>query len=182
VARRSTSTLARAVSLLFHPLVLSPLTVALTSRSWRWTAIIVVSTMVPITAAILWNVRRGVWSDFDVTHRRQRSGLYRVAIPLFLAAIFFVPAPGWFDRPLIALVAVLIVCFVLSRWLQVSLHLMFAAFCAVILWRAFPLSAVAMACVLAGLAWARLHLEHHTLPEVVVGTLFGLAAGIFTIS
>ena len=170
---------ARFISVAFHPLVLSPLTAALASRSWRWTAIVMASTILPISAVILWNMRRGVWTDFDVTHRRQRSGLYWFAIPLFLAIAWL--APGWFGRSMLALVCALIVCLALSRWLQVSLHMLFAAFCAVVLWRVHPLSAFAMAPVLVALAWARLRLQHHTPAELAVGTLFGLAAGIYTI-
>lgn len=171
--------LARLISIAAHPLVLSPLTVALGSRNWRWTLTVAASTILPISAVILWNVRRGVWSDFDVSRREQRSGLYWVAIPLFLAAAFLVPA---FTRPMLALVAVLIVGLALSRFLKTSLHMLFAAFCTVILWKVYPASAFAMAGVLAALAWSRWYLGHHTPAEIAVGTLLGTAAGIYTIS
>jgi membrane-associated phospholipid phosphatase len=170
---------ARLVSIAAHPFVLSPLTVALASRNWRWTAIVAASTMLPIVAVILWNIRRGVWSDFDVSRREQRSGLYWVAIPLLLAVAFLGPHP--FRRSMLALAAVLLVGLALSRFLKTSLHLLFAAFCAVVLWRVYPLSALPMMAVLAALAWSRWVLKHHTPVEIVVGTLLGLAAGVYTI-
>jgi membrane-associated phospholipid phosphatase len=170
--------LARLISIAAHPFVLSPLTVALASRNWRWTAIVVASTMLPITAVILWNMRRGVWSDFDVSRREQRSSLYWVAIPLLAALAFLVPA---FSRSMLALVCVLLVGLALSRFLKTSLHLLFAAFCAVVLWKVYPWSAFVMLAVLAALAWSRWRLQRHTPVEIAVGTLLGLAAGIYTI-
>ena len=174
--------LARLISVAAHPLVLSPLTAALATRSWRWTLILMASTILPISAVILWNMRRGVWSSFDVTHRKQRSSLYWYAIPLFLAVLLFVPSPGWFARSLTALVAALIVAFAASKLLQTSLHMLFAAFCTVVLWKAFPWSPAVMLPLLAALAWSRWVLRHHTPVELAAGTLLGLAAGIYTIS
>jgi membrane-associated phospholipid phosphatase len=171
--------LARLISIAAHPLVLSPLTVALASRNWRWTLIIAASTTIPIAAVLLWNVRRGVWSDFDVSRRDQRSGLYWIAIPIFAVTAFLVPA---FTRSMLALVCILLIALALSRFQKTSLHLLFGAFCAVILWRAYPWSAFVMAGVLVALAWARWYLKHHTPVEIATGTLLGLVVGIYTIS
>lgn len=173
---------ARLISIAAHPLVLSPLTVALASRDLRWAATVAAWTMLPIVAVILWNVRRGVWSDFDVSRREQRSGLYWYAIPLLLGAYLFLPAQPEFRRSMLALIAVLLVAFALSRFQKTSLHLMFAAFCTVVLWQVYPWSLFAMVIVLAALAWSRWYLRHHTPLELVTGTLLGLAAGIYTIS
>ncbi|HEX6083456.1 MAG TPA: hypothetical protein VF266_02960 [Thermoanaerobaculia bacterium] len=174
----STQRAARLISIAAHPLVLSPLTVALASRNWRWTLIIAASTIIPISAVILWNMRRGVWSDFDVSRRDQRSGLYWVAIPIFIATAFLVPA---FTRSMLALACALAIALALSRFQKTSLHLLFASFCAVILWKAYPWTLLVMALVLAALAWSRWFLKHHTPVEIATGTLLGIAAGIYTI-
>ena len=174
--------LARLISIAAHPFVLSPLTAALAIRNLRWTLILVASTVLPLAAVLLWKVRRGVWSDYDVSRREQRSGLYWIAIPMFAAAAFLAPLPPWFRRSMLSLVCALVIGLLLDRWLKTSLHLMMAAFCAVILWRVFPWSAVAMALVLAALAWSRWILKRHTVPEIITGTILGLAAGIYTIS
>jgi len=173
---------ARIVSIAAHPLVLSPLTAALASGSLRWTLVIAGCTVVPIVAVILWNLRRGVWSDFDVSRREQRSGLYWIALPIFAAAAFFIPAPAWFSRAMLALLVVLTVALATSRLLKTSLHMLFASFCAVILWEVWPLSTVLMAVLLAVLAWSRWILEHHSAVEIAVGSLLGFAAGIYLIS
>ena len=173
---------ARILSVAAHPFVLSPLTVALVTRNWRWTVLIGVATILPVTAVILWNLRRGVWSDFDVSRREQRSGLYWAAIPLFVAAAFLVPAPPWFFRSMMALVAILVVALAASRFLKTSLHMMFAAFCTVVVLDSYPLSLAVSVPLLAALAWARWRLQHHTPLELLAGTLLGAAAGLYTIS
>jgi len=172
---------ARLISIVFHPLVLSPLTVALVSRDWRLTLIVAAATMIPMAAVILWKVHRGVWSDFDVSRRDQRSGLYRIAIPLFALTALLAPIPPSFRRSMLALVAVLVIGFVFDRFLKTSLHMLFCAFCAVILARAFPWSPAVLLPVAATLAWSRWHLNHHTPAELAAGTVLGVAAGLFTI-
>jgi len=173
--------LARLISIAAHPLVLSPLTIALVSRNWRLTLLVASATMIPMAAVILWKVHRGVWSDFDVSRRDQRSGLYRVAIPLFALAAFLAPIPPSFRRSMLALLAVLLVGWLGDRFLKTSLHMLFCAFCTVILARAFPWSPLLMLPIAAALAWSRWHLDHHTPAELAAGTVLGVAAGAFTV-
>ena len=133
--RRSTS-LARLLSIILHPFVLSPITVALATRDWRATAFVGAATILPILAVLLWNLRRGVWSDFDVSRRDQRSGLYWIAIPLFAAAGVFLPAPPWFARSMLALVCALVIALAAGPLLKTSLHMLFALFCTAVLAKA----------------------------------------------
>jgi hypothetical protein len=179
--RRSTS-LARLVSIALHPFVVSPLTVALATRNWRATAFVGAVTILPILAVTLWNLRRGVWSDFDVSRRDQRSGLYWIAIPLFAAAGLFLPAPPWFARSMLALVCVLVLALAAGRLLKTSLHMLFMLFCSVVLVKAYPWSPAVMLPLVLTLAWSRWHLQRHTPWEIAAGSLLGLAAGLYTIS
>lgn len=172
---------ARLISIAAHPLVISPLTVALASRDWRLTLLVVAGTMLPMTGIILWKLRRGVWSDFDVSRRDQRSGLYRVAIPLFALTALLAPLPSPFRRSMLAVVVVLVIAYAGDRFLKTSLHMLFFSFCAVILARVFPWSPALLFAVAASLAWSRWHLGHHTPRELVAGTVLGLGAGLFTI-
>ena len=173
--------LARLISIAAHPLVLPPFVAALATRSARWTAIICATTIVPITTVILWKMRRGDWSDFDVSQRAQRSRLYWFALPLFLAVVLFVPAPAWFTRTMTALLAALTISFVLQRFMKPSLHMLFAAFSAVVLWKVYPYSPLVMVPLLLAVGWSRWRLGHHTVAEIVVGTFLGVAAGAITI-
>ena len=179
--RRSTS-LARLLSIILHPFVLSPITVALATRDWRATAFVGAATILPILAVLLWNLRRGVWSDFDVSRRDQRSGLYWIAIPLFAAAGVFLPAPPWFARSMLALVCALVIALAAGPLLKTSLHMLFALFCTAVLAKACVWSPAVMLPLSLALAWSRWHLQRHTPWEIAAGSLLGLAAGLYTIS
>jgi hypothetical protein len=75
----STIPLARTLSVAGHPFVLIPLTVALTTRSLRWAAIIAAGTILPLLWIIVRNVRRGTWSDAGVSRHDQRASFYDAA-------------------------------------------------------------------------------------------------------
>ncbi|HET8798351.1 MAG TPA: hypothetical protein VFO89_11725 [Thermoanaerobaculia bacterium] len=176
--------LARALSIAGHPLAVIPLTIAATTRNWLWTALVAATTTLPLVLLISRNVRRGRWSDFDVSRRDQRLGLYRAGIPLLLLAAALLLLAGASPRMLRALLAaaLLLASGALGhRFLKISMHMMFAAFCAVILVRFHPATAAAVVAFLLLVGWSRLHLGRHTRTEVAVGTLLGVAAGALAV-
>jgi len=173
--------IARIVSAVAHPFVLVPITVALSTRDLRWTAIIAATTILPVLLVIVWNVRRGVWSDLDVSRRDQRSGLYWVAIPLLLVAAMTVDTSPSMRRGMLAVAVILVAGLVGNRFLKISMHMMLAAFCAVVLVRIHPWTPIATLPILAALAWSRWRLDRHTPAEIAVGLILGTAAGGFTI-
>jgi len=180
--RLSSTTLARALSTAGHPLLLVPLTVAAATRNWRWTLIIAAGTILPLLAIIVRNVRRGTWSDGDVSRHEQRPGLYRAAVPLLAASavvLYLSGAPASMMRPLAAAVVMLLIGLVANRFLKISMHMMFAAFCGVCIVRVYPWSAVAIVPFVLAIAWSRRKLERHTRVEIATGLLLGLAAGIY---
>jgi membrane-associated phospholipid phosphatase len=77
--------------------------------------------------------------------------------------------------PLLAALLVLLT-HVLRRWLKVSLHAAFALFAAALVWPNLP-GTLAVAALALGVAWSRLVLRRHTLPEVLTGLLLGAAFG-----
>jgi hypothetical protein len=175
---------ARILSIAAHPFVLTPITVALATGNWRWTAIIGATMILPLSIVILRNVRRGAWSDFDVSRREQRSGLYWIAIPLLAVAAVVLKmqgAPASFQRGLLAVAFLFAAGLAGNRFLKISMHMMFGAYCGVILARAFPWSPAMMVPLLAALAWSRWRLERHTPLEIATGTLLGIGAGLYAI-
>jgi hypothetical protein len=172
---------ARVLSAAAHPFVLVPLTILLATRNLRWAGIIAAVIILPLTLVLRRNVRRGVWSDFDVSRRDQRSGLYWVGIPLIVIAAFLIDAPPSFRRGMFTVAALLLVALAGNRFLKTSLHMLLGAYCAVILARVYPWSAAAMVPLLIALAWSRWRLERHTPAEIATGLLLGLAAGVFTV-
>ncbi|MDP9192433.1 MAG: hypothetical protein M3P06_12105 [Acidobacteriota bacterium] len=182
-SRLSSATVARGISVAGHPFVLIPLMVALATRNWIWTAVVAAGTILPLFVIVLRNVRRGVWSDHDVSRREQRGGLYRVALPLVaLSAVllYFLDAGPGMMRGFAAAAVMLLLGVLGNRFLKISMHMMAAAFCGVTIAWLYPASAFVIvplvAASVAAIAWARLELERHTWAEVAVGLAIGAGA------
>jgi hypothetical protein len=164
-----------------HPFVLIPLTILAVTRSWFWMAVVATTTTLPMLFVILRKVRKGVWSDHDVSRHAERGSFYHVAFPLMaVAALAFhlLDAPSGMMRGLMAGVGMLAVGFAANRWLKVSVHMLFGTFCAVMLVRQFPATIPLIAVFLPSLAWSRRYLDRHTWPEIGVGLVTGLAGGM----
>jgi hypothetical protein len=183
-SRLSSTTFARYLSIAGHPFLLIPLMVAAASRNWTWTALVAAGTILPILVITIRNVRRGVWSDHDVSRREQRGGLYRVALPLVAVSALLAWALGAHGmmRGFAAAGVMLALGLLGSRFLKISMHMMAAAYCAVVIIRIWPLSAIAIVPFVAAIAWSRRKLNRHTWPEIAVGLAIGTAAGLFVIS
>lgn len=172
--------IARVLSAVLHPFVAAPITVALATRSWRWAGIMAATTVLPLTVILIRRTRRGQWSDFDVSRQEQRPGLYYAALPLFALAAFLVWAldgPPRFLRSFIAVGFLFAAGLLGNRFLKISLHMMFGAFCAAVIARLHPMSLFLTVPLVAALAWSRWRLERHTPAEIAVGLVLGAAAG-----
>jgi hypothetical protein len=175
----SSTTLARILSIAGHPFLLIPLMVAVATRNWIPTAVVGAVTILPLLVITLRNVRRGVWSDHDVSSRDQRSGLYRAILPLLALSallLWLLDGSPRMMRGFAAAAVMLAIGLLGNRFLKISLHMMFAAFCAVIIVRIHPSSVYAIVPFVAAIAWSRRKLERHTWAEVVVGLALGAGA------
>lgn len=180
-SRLSSTTLARALSIAGHPFVLIPLMVAAATRNWIWTSVVAAGTILPLLVITLRNVRRGVWSDPDVSRPDERGGLYRAAFPLILLSgllLWLLGAGPRMMRGIAAAAAMLAAGHLGNRFLKISLHLMAAAYCAVTIAWLYPLTIYALVPFLAALGWSRHKLQRHTWAEIAVGLAIGTAAGL----
>jgi len=178
--------LARAISIAGHPVVLL-LAAALIAASARgassnqlWFIGGATLAFGAIVLGFSWlQVRAGRWSHVDASVANERRSLN-----LFLGALCIAGAAAtWFatnrlQMPLaLALSGALIaISLLLSRWLKVSLHAMFAAFATALLWPIVP-ALVAGAVITAAVVWSRLALGRHVVADVVTGLTLGVAAG-----
>ena len=180
--------IAQSLSVLGHPFVLLPLTIALSfagslppGRLLVVVGVFLASTILPFVLVIRRKVRAQEWTDADVSNQTERQHFYYVtlvvlALSLPIAWLLRMPTPliTGLGISLVLLSAGLLI----NRRSKISLHMMFAAYCVVILGRAqlaFVLCSVAF--VLA-LAWARLVLKRHTLTEIIFGLLLGATGGV----
>lgn len=174
--------IARILSAALHPFIVAPLTAAIVTRNWRWTGAIAATTILPLTVLLIRRTRRRVWTDFDVSHRDQRPGLYYAALPLLALAalaVWSLDAPLWFLRSFVAIACLFAAGLIGNRFLKISLHMMLGAFCLVGLARLSAWSLFLTVPLLASLAWSRWRLERHTAAEIATGLLLGLVAGLW---
>jgi len=183
MSRSASTTAARVVSIALHPFVVFAALAML--AAWRVDPASLPRTALGIGVAILivslfiWQRRRGGhWETVDASRRQERPLLY--ALALLVAGGYWLWMGGRASATstgVLAAVAMLCVAGIANRWIKLSLHMASLAFAAVAAW---PLSVVVGGVALAALpllAWARLRMARHTLPEVIGGTLLGLAAG-----
>jgi membrane-associated phospholipid phosphatase len=180
-------TLARWLSIVFHPFVMIGVMVGAAAAS-RQTAgeavrsvgVVAVFTIVPL-AVLMWRrVRRGEWENADASNRTERPILYLVgglAVIALLAYLLVVRPQPFMVRGVVATLGMFAVCGVATRWMKVSLHMAFAALAATTLaLMRVPLGYVLLA-MLPAIMWSRLALGRHTPLEVVLGTIIGAGTG-----
>jgi membrane-associated phospholipid phosphatase len=177
--------LARCVSILGHPAVLSPLVMisvlAHESSSLLFSAT-VSTTLVVLVVMIYswWKVRTGRWQHVDASIPNERRALNPTLAIICIGAAFTLMqlsnaktlGVGFLFSSIIPITAMLF-----SRWHKLSLHVAFASYLATWLWAVTPVfSGIGLAVALA-IAWSRIELQRHTLVDVCSGLLVGLCVG-----
>jgi len=190
VAKHSTTRgvrLAGWISNVFHPFVLSIITLPLTIYLYTgllglavlWTAISTAALILPLAIFIMIMVKIGRYSDFDVSIREQRTGPYLVAgggLILLTTIIILGGAPLISRACIFAAILAAAVAAVINRFSKVSVHAMTAAGCAIVLLYLSLLAGLLMATAAAAVSWSRIPLKRHTLPQVITGWVVATAS------
>jgi len=177
--------IARLVSIVGHPFTMIVLLVLLLSwtmdraAAWRITGFVAAMGLIP-TGFLIWRSasRRRQTMDAPV-HKTDRTILYfSLLAVLLLSSVYFhfVEHSVFLVRGSAITALMSAVAAVLNRWIRVSLHLAFAVFSGLILASIHPGYGVPILIFAPVLAWSRLTLLRHTLPEVVCGSALGLGA------
>jgi len=135
-------TLARALSIFGHPMLVLPmavLAIALAqgdARAAAWSAAGFGAFAMLVMGYAGWQVRRGHWTHVDASAKHERSALNRFLLVSLAAGAVLVAWRG--GQPLLALglalsAAMILVAVLTARWCKLSLHLAFAVFAACLL-------------------------------------------------
>ncbi len=183
-----THTLARAVSLLGHPLLVLPpaMLAMLAARGSGGEALHGIAAGflgfgALVVAYTHWQVRRGRWVHVDASGPQERRTLNRflLAAPTVatVAAALAGAAPAlWLALGLSA--AMIAMAMAVARRCTLSLHMAFAVFSAWLAGHAGWPWLLAAAAFTALVAWSRLALRRHTPRDLLAGTAAGLLAGL----
>ena len=127
---------------------------------------------------ILLGVRLGKFSDIDLSHRTERTGpfLFSIAsITLGLAILMYIHGPKNLETVLICTgVSAVILMVTTLRW-KISVHASSLAGAATILTALYGVIVLPTFLLLVIVSWSRVALHRHTVAQVVVGSLVGIA-------
>lgn len=179
---------ARLLSTLGHPLVAGALFLGVViARLYNRTdaaamgAALLLALLAPIAIWIQWQVRRGRYSDFDVSRQADRFSMYPVIVGLLTLSTLTMALthqPRQFSLGMGAACAMTLICFLANRWIKISVHASFGFFLALVSVKLSP-AWVAPALVLATLvALSRLYLRRHQWSEVMCGAVLGVATAM----
>jgi membrane-associated phospholipid phosphatase len=144
---------------------------------------LLLSTLVPTAILLLSGVRSGRWSDADISVRKERQRFFPWAVPFSLVGVlvmYLIHAPAYIIRGGAITLALFLASWIVNCFLKLSLHALFAFYCATILFR-IGAGWGTIAFVLAVLvAWSRLFLHRHTPVELIAGIALGLIGGFVT--
>lgn len=176
------------ISRIAHPLVIMPLFIVYTSYQIHepttalWTASGIIGiTVFPLIGWILVKLKKGHYSNFDVSVRGQRFSMFAFVFLLAALLVAFLRAtnqPDVMMKGCLLMIQVLLISFILNFWLKPSLHLSVCGYIAMGLWPMSQLLSLALLLIMPLLAITRIKLGRHTWQEVVLGALIGLSSGI----
>lgn len=181
--------LAQVVSAVGHPFVLLPLTLLLAffdnaspARAFKIVAITVLVTVLPLLLIIHRQVTAEKWTDHDVSAPAERRSFYPIAITVVALsgiAFRFLNFPQPLLIGMLVSLVLLLAAMLINRWSKISLHLIFAAYCAVSLFAVSYWIGAGFVLLAIAVGWSRIVLERHSLAQVLSGMALGATAGIF---
>ncbi|WP_027376238.1 phosphatase PAP2 family protein [Kaistella palustris] len=131
---------------------------------------ILLFTVVPITVWIIWNVKKGRYTNLDVSDRRQRKGLYFFiagALSLYLLYDFFVQ--DHLDFTMIFILLLLVILQVSNYFIKSSMHTAFNVFVAALFFALTPPLGTVWLCMAIVVGITRVVLKKHSVKEVFTG-------------
>jgi membrane-associated phospholipid phosphatase len=178
---------ARWISILAHPFVLTILLVASVTlqtlppgRALLVTGVVFAGTILPMAITLRRNVRAGRCTDYDVSVREERSRMYPAAlgvVSLTLLLLFLIEPPRQVFGGTVAVLALLGTAALVNLRHKISLHTAFAVFVALCLLPLGTALAGGGAALAAAIGWSRITMGRHTPAEVASGAVLGLLVG-----
>jgi membrane-associated phospholipid phosphatase len=188
-----TTSLAQIISFLFNPvlmLVFVPLllvdkTTGDVIQALAWTGYTMIF-LIAISFFVIYGVHKKIFTDLDVSKRGQRPLLFIVGICMtlfYLCGLTFLNAPKILIFVTIGFIAGVLLLSLINTRLKVSFHVTTVSallFALAIIYQGFYYLVLLLIPLV---AWARLKIKRHTLPETVVGAVFGvlLSLGMYLV-
>lgn len=136
--------------------------------------------ILPISAWIYWNVRKGNYTNMDVSNRKQRNSLYifiAVAMLVYLLINFMID--GQIDYTMLFLFILLILMQVSNYFIKSSMHTAINIFAAALFFAQNQLLGLAWLFIAVMVGITRIILKRHTPKEVLMGAAIASMVSFF---
>lgn len=175
------------ISLIGNPLIMIPLSMEVLlfkyGNSENFLTISLITGMLFVTAIswITYKHKKGDYSDYNISDRKQRYSLYHFAIPLiFVTAFLF----SFFNQPKYLSIAfsfgglLMIISYLSNFVIKSSLHTSLNIYLAFSVFIIHDVLGVLIFCFTLMIACSRVILKKHTISEVISGFLIGEFSGL----
>lgn len=183
VAQNTAYRWGRLLSQIFHPiingtasfLVVGALAGDFVDQRWRgigWALVCVAMLVLPPTIFFHYRMRRGAYSDDDVSLRQQRYGLYVFSLGslvLTSLALYSLSVPSVFLRLIGAAIGIMVACMLVNFVWKISIHSASIATLATLSTRLFPPLGICLWIAALAVGWARIRTGNHTPAQVIAG-------------
>jgi hypothetical protein len=178
------TSLAQVISFLFNPvmmLVFLPLLLVYKTTgdiilAFAWTVYTMIF-LIAISFFVIYGVHKKIFTDLDVSKRSQRPLLFSVGLVMtlvYLWGLTFLNGPKILMIVTVGFIIGVILMSIINTRLKISFHVTTVAtllFTMAIVYQGYYYLTLLL---IPTVAWARLKIKRHTLPETLVGACFGI--------
>ncbi len=163
-------------SLIFYFVLYSAYNSSLKEASVRFAGLLLLA-IVPVTGWIIWNVKRGSYTNMDVSDQRQRRSLY----PIITAALLLYLFVSYFqtqnvDTPVVGLLVLLLLLQASNYFVKSSMHTALNVYTSALMFEVKWYWGLIWLIITFLVAISRLILQRHSVKEVLSGA--GIATAI----
>jgi len=147
---------------------------ASTAEALKWALILIAISILPVFAVIIYLAHNDQIEGIFINIRRQRTKIYFLAGICTIAGcalLIYLGAPLILLAAFIAALAAIVIFMCINFFWKISLHAAFAAASVTVLTILYGSFGAITAMLVPTVGWARMELKHHSLAQVVVGTL-----------
>jgi hypothetical protein len=176
------------LSRIFHPFVIAPLSLfglaytagATLNQALLWMVLAIVITVAPLMAVLVYYKTTGRINNWSVSVREHRYTLYPLTLACFL---LFIAVGYWFSAPVVVLACVIsavintfLYTLINRYWTKISIHAGIISACAAsFLFTSLP-TALVLFLITPLVSWSRLHLNHHTPTQILLGFVVSISS------
>jgi hypothetical protein len=186
--KREQLKIAKAISLIGHPLLTIPLFVAAMMFAFEGfekallnSALIIGCIFLPLFLRMYIKSKNGTYTNFDVSDRIQRKTLFAFIIPLMIVVtvVSFKTNPGSnFSLSVLFGTILVIISQVINLFIKSSLHVSLNIYLSALVMTADYRIGIAVFLFSGLIAWSRVALGRHTWKEVAFGSCIGLIISV----